>query len=292
MKHHSPLPVTIIGCGRVGQQLASTFIKQGAEVSGLVRSEQSRQALAEHGIRPLNGDLDQTGFKIDESVAGGLVYWFAPPPPTGVIDSRLQQGLAQLTVPLQRFILISTSGVYGDHAGAWLDETSECRPSTDRARRRLDAEQRCIAWCTRYGASYVILRVAGIYGPNILPVARLTRGDPVLNEQDAPWSNRIHIDDLVTICHAAATRGHDNQIYNVCDDEPGTMTQYFNAVADHLGLARPPQINMATARQTLSPGMLSYLAESRRLRNAKVCQHLGVSLRYPSLEVGLAGYAP
>lgn len=287
MNQKKPSNVSIIGCGRVGQKLARIFLEQGVAVSGLVRSKQSKQTLAEIRVKPLPGNLDWAEFEIEDRSIGSALYWFAPPPSAGVIDTRIQVFLAQLTTTPQRIILISTSGVYGDHGGAWVDESSECRPGSDRARRRFDAEQRCIHWCNNHGVGYVILRVASIYGPDILPVARLNRGDAVLIQKDSPWSNRIHVDDLVAICHAAASRGEDNQIYNVCDDQPGTMTQYFNVVADHLGLARPPQIDLATAQQTLSAGMLSYLAESRRLRNDKVLQRLDITLQYPNLQAGL-----
>lgn len=106
-------------------------------------------------------------------------------------------------------------------------------------------------------------------------------------EVDSPITNHIHTHDLVEVCLAAMERGVSGEVYNVCDGHPATMTGYFNAVADFLDLPRPPVISLAEAEQTLTPGMLSYLGESRRLSNRKLVEELGVILKYPTLETGL-----
>jgi nucleoside-diphosphate-sugar epimerase len=110
----------------------------------------------------------------------------------------------------------------------------------------------------------------------------------MIGEDEAPWTNRIHIDDLVRVCEAAMTRGKDGEIYNVSDGSPGNMRDYFDRIADRFGLPRPPLISLAEASTTLSPGLLSYLGESRRLDNSKMLKGLGVELRYPDLISGLA----
>jgi nucleoside-diphosphate-sugar epimerase len=134
----------------------------------------------------------------------------------------------------------------------------------------------------------VILRVPGIYGPGRLPRERLEKGLPVLREADAPWSNRIHVDDLVAACMAGMARGVAGAVYNVSDGQPSTMTDYFNQVADALGLARPRQIRRAEAESEIDPGMRSYLAESRRIDNRRMREELGVTPRYGNLAQGLA----
>jgi len=111
-------------------------------------------------------------------------------------------------------------------------------------------------------------------------------------ETDAPWTNRIHADDLVETCLAAMEHGADGAVYNVSDGHPGNMTDYFNRVADLAGLDRPPTITLEQARDSLSPGLLSYLAESRRLSNRRMLEELGVKLRYPTLEEGLPASYP
>jgi len=133
----------------------------------------------------------------------------------------------------------------------------------------------------------VILRVGGIYGPGRLPIKRIREQVPMVHEALAPRTNRIHADDLANICVAAALRGRADTIYNVSDGNESNMTEYFNTVADFLGLPRPPLIDMAAAHQTLSEGMLSYLGESRRMDTTRMREELGVALLYPDLGSGL-----
>jgi len=186
-----------------------------------------------------------------------------------------------------KVVYISTSGVYGDCGGDWVTEETPVNPQTSRAKRRLDAETALSTWGAQVGTAVVILRVTGIYGPGRLPLARLQQGHPVLVEAESPPTNRIHADDLAAVCVAAADRAAGGEIFNVSDGQPGTMTQYFNAAADLLGLPRPPQVSMAQAQQVMSPMMLSYLTETRRMDNRKLREQLGVTLRYPELESGL-----
>ena len=165
------------------------------------------------------------------------------------------------------------------------------RPLAERAQRRTDAEAALQSWGDANGADWVILRVPGIYAQDRLPLARLQRGEPVLVAEEAPWTNRIHADDLAMVCQAAMDTAPAHSVYNVTDGQPSTMTDYFNQVADYAALPRPPQVSLAEAKQTMSAGMLSYLAESRRIHNDKMLKELGVQLRYPSLRSGLAAVA-
>ena len=132
-----------------------------------------------------------------------------------------------------------------------------------------------------------MLRVAGIYGPGRLPLERIRQGVPMVREAESPYSNRIHVDDLATVCMAAMERGRPGAVYNACDGNPSTMTGYFLAIADAAGLSRPPLIPMAEAAGQVSEAMLSYLGESRRLSNRRLTEDLGVVLRYPTLAHGL-----
>ena len=109
----------------------------------------------------------------------------------------------------------------------------------------------------------------------------------MVRSEEAPFTNRIHIDDLVQASIAAMERGSDGEVYNISDGQPGTMTEYFNRIAYLAGLPRPPQISLAEGDDQLSSGMMSYMRESRRLDNRKMVQELGVKLRYPDLESGL-----
>lgn len=279
----------IVGCGALGRRLAKSLSAAGHSVSATSRSAAKLAHLAERGISTIRLDLDLDPLPAFSTTAT-RVFYLVPPPASGRSDTRFRRFLdacGQRGQPA-RIVLISTTGVYGDCAGAWVDESWPARPSTDRAHRRWDAERQLHAWRRVSGNEGVILRVAGIYGPGKLPLERLRRGEPVLREADAPWTNRIYIDDLVSTCGAAMTRGRDGEVYNACDGNPSNMTDYFKQVADAAGLPRPPQIDRAQARAVLSPGMLGYLGESRRLSNAKLRDELGVHLRYPTLAAGLA----
>lgn len=282
----------ILGCGYLGQRVARAALDAGAPVTGVVRSAESAAALRQAGIEARLLDLDQALPSADlPELRDAELFYFAPPPRQGTDETRvgrLVAGFEQLGQPC-RVVYLSTTGVYGDCAGAWVDENRPADPRVDRARRRWDGEQRFRAWSRATGGELVILRVAGIYGPDKLPLARLRRGEPTVRESEAPYTNRIHIDDLVEVCRAAMARGRNGAIYNASDGTPGNMTDYFNRVADWAGLARPPQISLAEAESRLSAGMLSYLRESRRLDSRKLQQELGVEFKYPDLQSGLEG---
>ena len=142
-------------------------------------------------------------------------------------------------------------------------------------------------WGTEQNVPVIILRVPGIYGPGRLPVERLKKRLPVVREHEAPFSNRIHADDLAQVCMAAATEIHESEIINVSDGQPDTMTNYFNKAADFLSLPRPPSVGMEEAKKMLSSSLLSFLGESRRIDNRKMLNKLRITLRYRTLEEGL-----
>lgn len=283
-------PVFIVGCGYVGRHVARCIRADGRALTALARSGESFERLRAQGLHAVRGDLDNPASLASLPVPGALIYYFAPPPSTGTTDPRMKNFLNAIAVATRpaRIVLISTSGVYGDCRGAWVTEDRPPRPEADRARRRLDAEQQLRAWGEAHAVPVVILRVPGIYGPGRLPEKRLRAGEPVLHERESPWSNRVHIDDLARACLAAGARGRPNAVYNISDGHPTTMTDYFNRVADALGLERPSQITLAQARAELSEGMQSYLAESKRLDNRRMRAELGVEPRYPDLQQGLA----
>ena len=282
--------VSIVGCGYVGRRVAHRWLKHGKPVAALTRTDIRATELANLGIQPVLGDLDDVQTLQGVRPGNALIYYFVPPRAAGVVDTRMSAFISILDAQTRPagIVLMSTTGVYGDHAGAWINESAELRPNTDQARRRLHAEQTLQRWGQTHDVPIMVLRVGGIYGPERLPIARIRSAEPIVREAECPYTNRIHIDDLVAACAAAARRGKAGEIYNVCDGHPGTMAQYFNAVADAMGLSRPPAISLQQAQTRLSPGMLSYLTESRRLDNRKLLEQLGVRLKYPTLESGLA----
>lgn len=278
----------IIGCGVIGRQLGASCTTHGEQVRGLVRTEHSAEMARGKGIDAAAVDLDSVEH-LPYPTAGEQVFYLAPPPDEGTADTRMGRvirAFAQGGQP-RRILYISTTGVYGDCGGAWIDEEREVNPQSDRARRRLDSEHQLSDWSGRTGGEVVILRVAGIYGPGKLPLERLRQRLPVVREEEASFTNRIHSEDLVQACLAAMERGRSGRVYHVCDGHPSTMTDYFRRLADAAGLPHPPEISLAEAEEHLSPGMLSYMRESRRLSNRRLREELGVKLKYPSLESGL-----
>jgi nucleoside-diphosphate-sugar epimerase len=280
----SPLsPAFIVGFGDIGRRVAALWSGYGGEVAALVRTPGNRV-----DWQTVSGDLDYPETLGCISCPRAILFHFAPPPPAGSIDTRTIHLLEALDeAPPRRIVYISTSGVYGDCQGDWVRESRPVCPENDRSRRRVDAEQQLAAFAQRHSLPLIVLRVPGIYGPGRLPLERLRRGEPVVCPEEAPWSNRIHAEDLAAI---AVQAGKDNApagIYNASDDQPTSMTDYLYQLADRVGLPRPDCISLAEARQIFSPRMQEYLGESRRLDNRRMKTVLGVRLRYPTLATGL-----
>lgn len=284
MKHNTS--ISIIGCGFVGKLLAQQLLHKNISVAGYVSSDNSLAECHSKKIPCQLINLDTP--RMDLDLSGQRVIYLAPPPHSGRIDTRMRHFLAAIDkhVP-EKFILISTTGVYGNCDGAWIDETWPLNPTADRAHRRADAEQQVQQFCQQHSIPLVILRVAGIYGPGKIPVERIKSGEPIVNQQDSPFTNRIHVADLVTVCERALLSQTITGIYNVTDGHPGTMYEYFTGVAARLKLPAPPAISLQQAKQQLSAGMLSYMAESRRIDNAKLLKDFGIELQFPDLERGL-----
>jgi nucleoside-diphosphate-sugar epimerase len=278
----------IFGCGYVGQRLADYYASVDRDPLGVVRSTASLELLRGLGIDALQADLDQTPLP-ELPLRDATLFYFIPPPKSGEADIRVR-GLIS-TFERQghprRVVYLSTTGVYGDCKGEWVREERPAKPVAARAKRRWDAENCFQQWRTNTGRELVVLRVAGIYGPGKLPLERLRKGLPLVQKEESPWTNRIHIDDLVQACVAAGDRGRDGEVYNVSDGSPGTMIDYFNLLAELSDLPAPPAISLAQAESQLSKGMLSYMQESRRVDNSKLRRELGLSLIYPSMESGL-----
>ena len=281
--------VLIVGCGDIGLRVARILQASSCRVAGLTRSVEGAERLRGFNVEPVMGDLDDAESLAGLPIGGKLVFYLAPPPGGGLVDGRMRNFCAAVggeKVP-EKVVYMSTSGVYGDCGGARVTEETPVNPQTSRAQRRVDAETTLLEWGRANKVPVVILRVTGIYGPGRLPLARLQQGHPVLNEKESPPTNRIHADDLAAVCVAAAEKAADGDIFNVSDGQPGTMTGYFNAIADLLELPRPQQVSMEEANQLMNPMMLSYLKESRRMDNRKMIEQLGVVLQYPDLESGL-----
>ncbi len=271
------------------------MVRGRARVIGLTRRAEDRPRLRQHGILPLVADLDDVASLRRLNTAPWGVVHLAPPPAEGRDDPRTQKLLAALSraqiIP-RRFVYISTSGVYGDCAGAQIDETHPRRPTTPRARRRVAAEDRVRAWAARRGVPLSIVRAPGIYAQTRLPLERIRQGTPVLAPDDDVFTNHIHADDLARAIIAALFHGLPNRAYNVTDDAQLKMGGWFDMVADAHQLPRPPRVSWEEAEQRIAPILLSFMSESRRLANVRMKRELRVRLAYPTPQVMLAAVVP
>ena len=264
------------------------------KVLALTSSPQRVAALRAAGATPLLGNLDVPCTLGRLANLADAVLHLAPPPGQGVCDTRTRNLLQALARAgrVRRLVYASTSGVYGDAQGAMFDETRPLRPATDRAVRRVDAEAQVLAFGRRTGVCVSVLRIPGIYAADRHgghPRDRLLRGTPVLAAVDDVYTNHIHADDLARACVAALARGAAQRVYHASDDTDLKMGDYFDLAAELSGLPRPPRVSRDQARQTLSPVMLSFMSESRRLANQRLKTELGLKLRYPTVREGLVG---
>ena len=270
------------------------LLNPSSRVLALTSSVQRMAELQSKGITPLLGNLDEPhSLQRLAGVATHLVH-MAPPPLQGDTDPRtrhLVQALAKRTAPLS-VVYGSTSGVYGDCAGAWIDETRAVNPTTPRAQRRVDAENWLQAWGRRGMPRVNLLRIPGIYALDReggTPRERLARGTPVLQAADDVYTNHVHADDLARATVLSLWRGPKLQTLNVNDDSDLRMADYMDLAASLWQLPKPPRISRLQAEKALPPMTLSFMSESRRMNNQRLKQSLRFKLRYPTVREGLLG---
>ena len=283
--------VLIVGCGDVGLRVAG-LLKASSRLMALTSSSQRVQTLQHSGITPMLGDLDkpQTLRRL-AGVATHVVH-MAPPPLEGHADPRtraLVLALRLRSLP-SSMVYGSTTGVYGDCEGEWIDETRRLQPQTARAQRRVNAQD----WVNHLGKSGYprtqVLRIPGIYALDReggTPRERLLRGTPVLQAHEDVYTNHIHADDLARATVLALWRGRPLRAMNVCDNTDMKMGDYMESVAKMWNLQEPARISREQAQLQLSPMVMSFLNESRRIRSVRLAQELGLRLLYPTVMDGL-----
>jgi nucleoside-diphosphate-sugar epimerase len=281
----------IVGCGDIGLRAARSL--QGrVRLLALTSSSTRVQALRASGITPLAGNLDAPGTLRRLAGLATRVLHLAPPPGEGRHDPRtlaLTRALGRRSAPAA-LVYGSTSGVYGDCAGAVARETRPAQAATPRAQRRLDAERAVRFYGRAAHVRAAILRIPGIYAPDRdggTPRERLLKGTPVLQADDDVYTNHIHADDLARACVAALWRARPQRVCNVNDDSVLKMGDYFDLAADLYGLPRPPRVPRSLAAGQLPLMLLSFMSESRRLDNTRMKRELRVALKYPTPACGL-----
>ena len=283
----SSLPrLLIVGCGDVGMRLLP-LLRGRFRVFALTSQPERRAELRAAGAIPLVADLDRPATLGRLRNLAPWVLHLAPPQAEGEHDLHTRHLVAALG-QVRRLVYVSTTGVYGDCGGALVHESRPVAPRNARARRRVDAERILRAWGLAAGARVSILRVPGIYADDRLPLKRLQQGTPALRPEDDVYTNHVHADDLARIVLASLWHGRPGRVVHAVDDTRMKMADYFDAVADALGLARPPRLPRAELQAVVTPMLLSFMSESRRLDNTRMKRELRVRLRHPDVAATLA----
>ncbi|WP_299600935.1 SDR family oxidoreductase [uncultured Tateyamaria sp.] len=268
------------GHGYSAKALTELLIPQGWRVIGTTRSADKAAALTATGVEPLIFPDDDVSDAI-RSATHLLIS--AGPDAEG--DPVLRAVGDQIRARADQFEWVgylSTTGVYGDHGGEWVDEDTPLSPSTRRGQWRKDAEA---AWQAIPGLPVHIFRLAGIYGPGRGPFAKVRAGTARRIIKPNQVFSRTHVEDIAEIVAASIARPAPGTAYNVCDDDPAPPQDVIEYAAQLLGLPTPPAEDFETAEMT--PMARSFYAESKRVRNDRIKDELGVKLLYPTYKVGL-----
>ena len=279
------------GLGYCASALAEALRGEGWVVAGTARSSPRIAALAARGFdaRPFDGTAPLADIAALLDGVDGVLDSIPPAP--GCVSPPLHwHGGDLLRLEEVRWIgYLSSTGVYGDHGGAWLDENAPLRPSLPRARRRLEAERAWLAMHERYGLPVHVFRLAGIYGPGrgVLEKVRTGRARRIVKPGQV--FSRIHVEDVVSILRASMARPRPGAVYNLCDDEPQPPERVLDHACRLLGVAPPETVPWE--RAGLSEAARGFWTDNKRVRNDLVKRELGVVLRYPSYREGLAAEA-
>ncbi len=258
------------------------MLRDRFRVFAVTSQEQRLAELRDQGALGIVANLDYPEQLHRLRGLADTVVHLAPPPAEGTTDQRTRH-LLRILPRGGRFVYVSTTGVYGDCGGDQFDETRPVAPRNSRAVRRVDAERVLRQWALRANARLSILRVPGIYAEDRLPLERLRQGTPALSAEEDVYTNHIHADDLARIIALTLRRGACQRVYHTVDDSDMKMGDYFDVVADRFQLARPPRVSRAQLASQVSPMLLSFMSESRRLTNDRMQYELGVRLKYPTV---------
>jgi nucleoside-diphosphate-sugar epimerase len=275
-----------LGLGYSALHLARRLAQNGWQVAGTARTGQGVAAIAAEGFTGLLFDGTQPGDGLREAIASATHILVSVPPGEGG-DPVLTHHAGDIAgAPALAWIgYLSTIGVYGDHQGAWIDETTPTTPASQRSRHRVTAEQAWLALGAESGMPVQIFRLAGIYGPGRSAIDRLRAGTAQRIVKPDQVFNRIHVADIAEVlCAAIAGRG-SHQIYNVTDDEPAPPQDVIAYAAHLLHMPPPPEIAFEDAELSLMAK--SFYVENKRVNNARLHHDLGLDLKFPSYREGL-----
>lgn len=269
------------GYGYAAAALAKRLKPQGWRVAGTARDPAKRAAMAAEGVAALS-----LGPEIAPVLATATHLLLSAAP--GDSGDPVLNAIRGLPAPNLSWIgYLSTTGVYGDHGGAWVTEDSPCRAQSPRSQRRVAAEQAWTEWGQAHGATVQMFRLAGIYGPGRSQFDSLREGSARRIVKPGQVFSRIHVDDIANVVARGIANPSVNGAFNVCDDEPAAPAEVMAYAADLIGMPPPPLEDYETAKATMSEMALSFYADNKRVSNVKIKTVLGATLLYPTFREGL-----
>jgi len=272
------------GLGFCATALAQRLLPLGWSVAASARTPERADEIRRHACEPV--PLDETARALVSTTH--LLISAAPGPDGDPFLRLVGSSLAEAAPHLRWVGYLSTTGVYGDHAGGWVTEQTQVAPSSDRARRRVAAEQAWLKWGHDTGTAVQVFRLAGIYGPGRNQLQSLREGTARRIVKAGQVFSRTHVSDVAAVLEASIARPRAGAIYNVCDDEPAPPDEVIAFAAQLLGVPPPPAEDFDAAMATMSEMARSFYAESKRVSNALIKSELGVKLAYPTYREGLS----
>ena len=281
---NNKLKVILAGSG----YLSRYIIKLAEKFEYQSITEYSRTEKSSKYTQYIHKDFDDDSCHLDEITNNSSIIYMAPPRQDRDGDIRLKNFLDKLNKrKIHKITYISTSGVYGDHNNGLVDETSKLQPITERAKRRLAAENMIQEYSSISSNAFIILRVPGIYGPNRLPIDRIRKQEPIILESESKKTNLIHVEDLARISWLCLTSNIKNEIFNVSDGSPITVAYFYKEICKIVGLKMPPEISMSEAYGCFSEKRLSFLKESRILDISKMEKFFPDQIKYGNIIDGI-----
>lgn len=273
-----------LGMGYVATALATRLAAEGWEIAATCTNAEKQQVLEKEGFVAALFSSDND---LAPSILEGVTHIVSSIPPNEAGDPAaawLARHTSRL-VDVTWAALLSTTGVYGDRDGAWVDEAADLRPTSPRSQRRVDAERQWLSLHQTNGLPAHVFRLAGIYGPGRNPLDRIRSGTAHRIVKPGLKLSRIHRDDIVGILCASIARPNPGAIYNVADDEPAPPQDVVTFGCSLLGVTPPPEEDFATAE--MSPMARSFYLDNKKILNSRLRDELGYVLAYPTYRDGL-----
>ncbi|SEK23731.1 Nucleoside-diphosphate-sugar epimerase [Roseivivax marinus] len=270
-----------LGYGFSARALAARLLPEGWRVLGTTRDDDKAKRMQAEGVEAVSWSAEGLADALSETTH---LLVSAGPDDDGDPSLRLAgDAIADAAPALHWAGYLSTTGVYGDHHGGWVDETTPLLPTTERGEKRVEAEA---AWGAIPGLPLHVFRLAGIYGPGRGPFEKLRRGKAERIVKPGQVFSRIHVDDIAQVLHASIERPNFGAVYNVCDDDPAPPQDVIAYAAELLGVPVPPEVPFHKA--DLSPMARSFYSDNKRVSNDRIKTELGIELIHPNYRSGLA----